>query len=399
MPETPPEFSILMPCLDEAETLEDCISKARSAIARLGLPAEIVIADNGSADGSVEIARRCGARVVEISERGYGAALRGGIAASRGRYIIMGDADGSYDFSRIDEFVAKLRQGFDLVMGNRFSGAILPGAMPWKHRFIGNPVLTGLGRLFFRSPVGDFHCGLRGFSRDAFHRMDLRTTGMEFASEMVVKATLLRMKIAETPITLSPAGRSRPPHLRSFRDGWRHLRFLLLYSPRWLFLIPGIVLLGGGAGTIVWLLPGPRHLGAIELDVHTMLAAGLACIVGFQLLWFGIFTKSFAVTEGLLPAQGLSHRLGRISLEGGLLAGFSMSLLGVAIFAFALASWIRTGLGRLDYEKTMRLLIPSLVLLVLGVQTVFSSFFLGVLRLRRTGPAYPPEPEAASRRS
>jgi Glycosyl transferase family 2 len=373
-----------MPCLDEAETLEDCISKARSAVARLSLPAEIVIADNGSTDGSREIAGRCGARVVEISERGYGAALRGGIAASQGRFIIIGDADGSYDFSRIDEFVAKLRQGFDLVMGNRFAGGILPGAMPWKHRFIGNPILTGIGKLFFGSPVGDFHCGLRGFSRRAFERMNLRTTGMEFASEMVVKATLLEMRIAEVPITLSPAGRSRPPHLRSFRDGWRHLRFLLLYSPRWLFLIPGASLLILGGALLIWLIPRSRHLGTVELDVHTMLVSGLACIVGFQLLWFGVFTRAFAVIEGLLPDRGLSARAARTPLEVGILTGVLACLAGLALLLMAVLTWMRRGFGSLNYEHTMRLVIPSLVLLVLGVQTIFSSFFLGILHLRRS---------------
>ncbi|HEV2722568.1 MAG TPA: glycosyltransferase family 2 protein, partial [Thermoanaerobaculia bacterium] len=276
------ELSIVMPCLNEAETIEVCVAKARRFLDTSGIDGEVVVADNGSRDASREIAGRAGARVVDVGERGYGSALQGGIAAARGRYVIMGDADDSYDFSALAAFVEKLRGGADLVMGDRFAGGVLPGAMPPLHRWLGNPVLSGIGRLFFRSPVRDFHCGLRGFSKAAYERMELRTTGMEFASEMVVKATLLGMRVDEVPIVLHPDGRSHPPHLRSWRDGWRHLRFLLLYSPRWLFLYPGFVLMLLGAVVAGWLLPRPRTLGGVTFDVQTLLYAGMAIVIGFQ---------------------------------------------------------------------------------------------------------------------
>jgi glycosyltransferase involved in cell wall biosynthesis len=295
------ELSIVMPCLNEAETLEICIRKAQRSLEELGIEGEIIIADNGSTDGSQEIARMLGARVVQVESKGYGNAVMGGVNAAGGRYVIMGDADDSYDFANLGPFVEKLRQDNDLVMGNRFKGGIKAGAMPALHRYLGNPVLTAIGRLFFQSPCGDFHCGLRAFRVDSIKRLDLKTTGMEFASEMVVKATINKMRIAEVPTTLSPDGRSRPPHLRSWRDGWRHLRFLLLYSPRWLFLFPGAILMLTGLLVGAWLLPGPRAIGKITFDVHTLLYAALAVIIGFQAVSFAVCTKVFAISVGLMP--------------------------------------------------------------------------------------------------
>ena len=297
-----------MPCLDEAETIAVCVEKAMAYIESRGITGEVLVADNGSSDGSQAIAEGLGARVVAIARKGYGSALLGGIAAARGRYVIMGDADNSYDFSDLDAFVEKLREGCELVMGNRFKGGIASGAMPALHRYLGNPVLTGVGKLFFHSPVGDFHCGLRGFSRQAVQDLGLNATGMEFASEMVVKATLQCLRIAEVPTTLSPDGRSRPPHLRSWRDGWRHLRFLLLFSPRWLFLYPGAVLMALGLASMLWLLPGPQRLGALTLDVHTLVYSAAAIICGFQAIAFSLFTKIYAIDAKLLPADLSSGR-------------------------------------------------------------------------------------------
>src|SRR6185312_3774274 len=296
------EVSVVMPCLNEAETIASCIKKARHSLYELGIVGEIVIADNGSTDGSAEIAKSLGARVTQVAAKGYGNALMGGINAAHGTFVIMGDADDSYDFSTLGPFIEKLRQGFDLVMGNRFSGGIGPGAMPSLHRYLGNPVLTFVGRLFFKSPVKDFHCGLRGFRKDSISKLDLRTTGMEFASEMVVKATLQKMRITEVPTTLSKDGRSHPPHLKTWRDGWRHLRFLLLFSPRWLFLYPGALLMGIGLLIGLSLLPSPRVIGGLVFDIHTLLYAALAIIIGFQAIVFATFTKVFAISEGLLPA-------------------------------------------------------------------------------------------------
>jgi hypothetical protein len=378
------ELTVLMPCLNEAETLETCIRKAQRCIEQYGVKSEIVIADNGSTDGSQAIAERLGARVVPVAQRGYGAALYAGSRAARGRYIIMADADDSYDLSNLMPYLERLRAGDDLVMGNRFRGGIMPGAMPWKHRWIGNPVLTGIGRLFFKCPAGDFHCGMRGFSKTAFERMDLRTTGMEYASEMVIKANLRNMRISEVPTVLSPDGRSRPPHLRSWRDGWRHLRFMLLYCPRWLFLIPGLLLMAAGAATCAWLLPGPRTVGGVTFDVHTLLAGAMAILVGYGAVAFAMYTKIFAITEGLLPEDPRLTRLFRyVFLETGLLAGAALLLGGGGLFAMALLRWRAAGFGPLDYQASMRWIIPACTLLTLGVQTVFSSFFLSVLGLRR----------------
>ena len=378
------ELSIVMPCLNEAETLATCIEKAQRSLNELGVIGEVVVADNGSTDGSQEIAERMGARVVAVAEKGYGSALIGGIAAARGTYIIMGDADDSYDFSSLALFTEKLRAGYDLVMGNRFRGGIKPGAMPPLHRYLGNPVLTTIGKLFFRSPCGDFHCGLRGFSKAAVMQLDLRTTGMEFASEMVVKSTLRKLRIAEVPTTLSPAGRSRAPHLRSWRDGWRHLRFLMLYSPRWLFLYPGLLLMLIGLLTGAWLLPGPRIIGGIELDVHTLLYAALAVIVGFQAIVFAIFTKVFAISEGLLPEDPRLNRIMEyITLEVGLIVGVTLILLGLAGSLYAVSYWDARSFGALNPTRTLRFVIPAVTALTLGCQILLSSFFLSILGLRR----------------
>jgi hypothetical protein len=379
-----PELSIVMPCLNEAETLATCIEKARRFLDAHGVAGEIIVADNGSTDGSQEIARRLGARVVDVPERGYGSALHGGITAARGRYVILGDSDDSYDFSDLGAFLERLRAGDALVMGNRFEGRILPGAMPLLHRYLGNPVLSALGRLFFHSPVGDFHCGLRAVSREAYDTIAPTTSGMEYASEMVIKATLAGLPISEVPIVLHPDGRSRPPHLRSWRDGWRHLRFMLLFSPRWLFLVPGSLLFGTGFLASVWLMTGMRRVGPAYLDIHTLLIAGLACLLGYQLIVFALFTKVFAVSEGFQPMPAYFDRLFRhVSLETGIAVGLVLALVGFGALVAAVWSWRAAGFGTLDPRETMRQVIPGAILLVLGIQTVFSSFFLSTLGIRR----------------
>lgn len=374
-----------MPCLNEAETLEWCIRKAQDTIRNAGIAGEVVIADNGSRDGSVEIAERLGARVVRVQARGYGNALMGGINAAAGKYIVMGDADASYDFGHIPRFLEPLRNGADLVMGNRFRGGIEKDAMPPLHQYFGNPALTWIGRLFFRNrAVGDFYCGLRGFRKEAYQRMGLRTTGMEFATEMVVKSTLLRMQVTEVPTTLSPDGRSRPPHLRTWRDGWRTLRFFLLYSPRWLFLYPGMVLMLVGVALGAWLLPAPRVVGSVTFDVHTLLYAAAFILLGFQGIAFAVFTKLFAISEGLHPPDPLLDRLFRfVTLEVGLAVGAALTLAGLGASIVAVAGWGTQHFGPLDYSHTMRIVIPGVLLLIMGVQTVFASFFLSVLGLQR----------------
>ena len=377
------ELTILMPCLNEAETLETCIRKATESIEQMGIEGEVLISDNGSTDGSQEIALRCGARVIQAPIRGYGGALQAGIAAARGRYIIMGDADDSYDFGALSGFVDKLREGYDLVMGNRFQGGIQPGAMPALHRYLGNPVLSFLGRLFFRSNIGDFHCGLRGFSKEAAQRMRLNTSGMEFASEMVVKATLMKMKTTEVPTTLSPDGRSRAPHLRSWRDGWRHLRFLLMYSPRWLFFYPGTVMMSVGLILVLVLAFSSFPVGGIVLDIHTMLYASVIVVTGFQAALFAIYTNKVAVDEGLVPDDPLIDRFGRwLVLEKGLVIGSGLLLTGLVSAFVSFFHWWQTGLGDLDPNETMRLVIASSLCIALGTQIGFSSFFLGILELR-----------------
>jgi glycosyltransferase involved in cell wall biosynthesis len=378
------ELSIVMPCLNEAETLGACIEAARKFLARSGVNGEIVIGDNGSTDGSQQIAAGLGARVVEAHTHGYGAALDAAIRSARGRYCIMGDSDSSYDFEHIDNFLEKLREGYGLVMGNRFKGGIRPGAMPWKNRFIGNPILSFVGRRFFHSKVGDFHCGIRGFTRQAYDSLDLRTTGMEFASEMVIKAQLKGMKIAEVPAILNRDGRSHSPHLRPYRDGWRHLRFMLMHSPRWLFLYPGCFLFVLGVAASAWLLPGPRRIGSIGFDVHTLLYAFVSVLLGFQLAAFAIFTKVFAISEGLLPEDPrLSRAFRYITLETGLAAGGLLIVSGIGGSILAVSGWAKDSFGALDPEHMLRVVMPSVFSLTLGVQIVCSSFFLSILGLRR----------------
>jgi glycosyltransferase involved in cell wall biosynthesis len=356
------------------------------------------VADNGSTDGSQEIAQRAGARVVNVPLKGYGAALYYGTVAARGRYVIMGDSDDSYDFSKLDPFVEKLREGYDLVMGNRFVGGIADGAMPWKNRYIGNPAITGIGRRFFHCPSSDFLCGLRGFSADAFKRMDLRTTGMEYASEMVVKATLRGMKIAEVPTTLTPDGRGRKPHLRPWRDGWRYLRFMLMYSPRWLFLIPGMIAIVAGLTLGAWLWGGPRRIGNVAFDVHTLLYAAAFVLIGFQAVAFAVFTKIFAILEGLLPPDPRLDRMFKyITLEVGLAIGFALVLAGIAASIGAIYLWSTKGFGPIyDQRQSLRVVIFSVLSLTLGFEIILSSFFISILglrirRLEQTSAAAPPE--------
>ncbi len=378
------ELTILMPCLNEAETVGVCVEKARAYLANRGLDGEVLVADNGSTDGSQAVAERLGARVISVSQRGYGSALAAGIAEARGRYVIMGDADDSYDFSALDPFVEKLREGHQLVMGNRFEGGIERRAMPLLHRYLGNPFLSFVGRLFFRSPVEDFYCGLRGFERRAIELLDLETTGMEFAHEMVVKATLRKLSIAEVPTTLSPDGRSRQPHLRTWRDGWRTLRFLLFFSPRWLFLYPGAALLGLGLVSMLWLLPGPRRVGGVGLDVNTLVYSGAAIICGFQAVAFSVFAKIFAMNAGLLPEDRRIQKLTTVvSLEVGIISGLVLFLGGLAAAAYAVGLWGGASFGPLDTRFSLRIVIPSATAMVLGLQVVFSSFFVSVLGLKR----------------
>ena len=384
-PSGTPRVSVVMPCLNEAETVSRCVAEALLSFERAGLEGEVVVADNGSTDGSQALAEAAGARIVAVREPGYGAALAGGFAAARGTHVVMGDADLSYDFGAVPEFVKALDAGADLVMGSRFSGRIEPGAMPPLHRWLGNPVLSGLGRLFFRTDVSDFHCGLRGFRREALERLDLRTTGMEYATEMVVKAALFGLKIAEIPVTLRKDGRSRPPHLRTWRDGWRHLRFLLLYSPRWLFLLPGLLLVLIGATLILWLLPGPRVAFGATWDVHSILGGAAMVLVGAQAVFFGVCAKIFGVTEGLLPKDPVLESLFDkwVTLETGL-AGSALALLaGAWLVGHVLLDWSAAGFHGLAFGDTMRWMIPGVLLIVLGAEGVFGSFLLSLLGIRR----------------
>jgi len=381
--QAPCELTILMPCLNEAETVGRCITKARAFLMRSGIIGEVLVADNGSTDNSPRIAEGLGARIVRAPEPGYGSALRAGIGAARGRYVIMGDADDSYDFSQLADFVEQLRAGYQLVMGNRFLGGIAPGAMPALHRYLGNPVLSAIGRRFFHSACGDFHCGLRGFERAAVLGLDLQSSGMEFASEMVVKATIRHLRITEVPTKLSPDGRSRRPHLRSWRDGWRHLRFLLLFSPRWLFLLPGATLSAAGLAMMIWLLPGPRHVAGVTLDIHTLFYAALAVVLGIHSMQFWVFTKVYGMREGIVPPDPHFTAMMRlVTLEMGLMVGGALLLFGLALGAYALNAWGGVEFGVLSPERTMRLVIPSGTAILLAFQIASGAFFVSVLDLR-----------------
>jgi glycosyltransferase involved in cell wall biosynthesis len=376
------EVSVVMPCLNEARTVGRCVDKAVTALQKMGVLGEVIVADNGSSDGSPAIATEHGAWVVHVEQKGYGSALQAGIAAARGRYVIMGDADDSYDFSDLYPFVERLRSGDELVMGNRFRGGIRPGAMPWLHRYVGNPILTGILNLFFQTPIRDAHCGLRAFRKDAYERLNLNASGMEFASEMVVRASLHGQKISEVPIVLHPDGRDRPPHLRSFRDGWRHLRFLLLMCPRWLFLIPALLLLVLGLGIMAWLTPGPRIIGGVGFDVHTLLLGSLCAILGSQVLWLWLHAQIYAWTSGLLPPDRVSPRLfQRFRLERWLITGVILLASGLCLNGWLLAEWCREGMGPLEVQSTLRFALWGFTAMILGAQTIFGSFFLGIIEM------------------
>jgi glycosyltransferase involved in cell wall biosynthesis len=378
------ELSVVMPCLNEEAGIGGCIEQIALALAKHKIAGEIIVADNGSTDRSREISCGLGAQVVVVEEKGYGSALMAGIAAARGKYIVMGDSDGSYDFAQIPAFLSELRSGYDLVMGNRFQGRIQAGAMPPLHKYLGNPVLTGIGRVFFKTNCHDFHCGLRGFTKTAYERMRLRTTGMEFASEMVVKASLLDLRTCEIPTTLSRDRRTGRSHLRSWHDGWRHLRFLLLYSPRWLFLYPGLTFLFAGLAIAVWLLSSSGRGGPIFLDLHALLYAVAAILVGFQVVLFAVFTKIFAITEGLHPHDPKLDRVFQFfNLEKGLLSGAVLLVIGLAIAGYSLILWNRAGFGPLNPIMVVRLAAVAITMIVLGVETIFSSFFLSILGLTR----------------
>lgn len=376
------ELTILMPCLNEAETLETVIRKAQGYLECSQVEGEVLVADNGSTDGSQEIARSLGARVIEVPERGYGSALIAGIRSARGRYVIMGDADDSYDFTSLDPFVQQLRAGNALVMGNRFQGGIAEGAMPPLHRYLGNPVLSGIGRLFFRAPVGDFHCGLRGFDRNQMLDLGLCTAGMEFASEMVVKSCLAKVPIAEVPTTLSPDGRSRAPHLRSWRDGWRHLRFLLIFSPRWLFLFPGLLALLLGVIATTALLIRPVTIGTVGFDVATLIYTSALAVIGYQATLFHFMTKVYAAHEGFLPTSPRFQSVAeQVSVERGLVGGIAIFLFGLGIAFAQLLRWGEGGFGGLDPQESVRVAVPAMLGLTLGFQTIMASMFVGILTI------------------
>jgi len=380
----PITITILMPCLNEAETLGICIQKARKAISDAGIAGEVLIADNGSSDGSLQIAATEGARIVNVPVRGYGAALLAGIEAAHGKYVLMADADDSYDFSHLPRFLNSLDAGSDLVMGNRFRGEIKPGAMPFLHRYLGNPVLSALGRIFFKIPAGDFHCGIRACRRDAILGLTLKTTGMEFASEMVVKASLQDLRISEVPTTLRPDGRSHAPHLRTWRDGWRHLRFLLLYSPRWLFLYPGFVAAVVGTLLALWLIPSERAIGRYHLDVDTLTyAIGLA-LMGVHICVFAVSARVFGTREGFLPPSARFEKLFKyFTLEAGLLFGAALFCVGLGASLYSLELWKEAGFGSLSASSMLRLTLPAMACMLAGVETVFSSFFLSLLGMDR----------------
>jgi glycosyltransferase involved in cell wall biosynthesis len=373
------DVTILMPCLNEAETLSTCIRKAHIGCQNAGITYEILVADNGSTDGSPEIARAAGADVIEVPIRGYGAALRAGIQAARGNFIIMGDADDSYDFSEISLFIEKWRKGYELVMGSRLRGEIKPGAMPFLHRWLGNPLLTSLGNLFFWNELSDYHCGLRGFEKQAILDLDLRTNGMEFASEMVIKAVLAGLKITEVPIVLWPDGRSRQPHLRTWRDGWRHLRFMLLYSPNWLFIIPGLTLFGLGLMILLVLVGGPLDIGKLHFDIHYMVLGSLLALIGFQVITLGLYAKVYAISEHFEEkSRTLNLIFKYFNLERGILLGSLIFIGGLSINLYILFVWL-IGDFAFGGQPRLREAILAMTLMVIGLQTVFSSFFLSLL--------------------
>ncbi|MGD9509575.1 MAG: glycosyltransferase family 2 protein [Geminicoccaceae bacterium] len=381
------EVTLLMPCLNEAETIADCVVEARAALMRAGAVGEVLVADNGSTDGSQLLAAAHGARVIQIAGRGYGRALAGGIGAARGRYVLMGDADGSYDFGELPRFLEQLDGGADLVMGCRLpvgGGRIQPGAMPWKHRWIGNPVLSALGRLFFAVPVHDLHCGLRAFRRKAIGDLGLRCPGMEYASEMVVRASMAGLRLAEVPVTLRPDGRTRPPHLRSWRDGWRHLRFMLLFSPRWLFMVPGLALASASLVLFLLLLGGPLRLGPVTFDINSLILAGAGLVTGIQTVLIGVMAEAAATGLGLVPPTPLLTRLqGRRPVELGLLAGAVLLLLGIGYVLWAVESWRKAGFGDLSPDESVRIVVPAVTAIAIGIQLAFSGFVLATIEFGR----------------
>ncbi|WP_286809382.1 glycosyltransferase family 2 protein [Acetobacterium sp. MES1] len=378
------ELTILMPCLNEAETLEICIKKAMSFLEDNNVDGEVLIADNGSTDGSQEIAIRNGARVVNIEQKGYGSALRGGSENARGRYVIMGDADDSYNFLNLMPFLEKLREGYELVMGNRFKGGIEKGAMPPLHKYLGNPVLSFIGRIFYPSDIKDFHCGLRGYNRAAIQSLQLQTTGMEYASEMVVQATLHKLKMIEVPTTLSPDGRSRPPHLRSWRDGWRHLKFLMMYSPNWTFLYPGIILSAIGLVMMVAIGVGPTKIGNVNFGINTMMYGSAALLVGVNISLFSMFTKAYALSSGFIPNSPKTIGiLEKFTVEKGVVIGVLLTVLGIVATIIAFVIWGNNSFGNLQPESIMKITIPATTLIAIGIELIFASFFLGILEIER----------------
>jgi glycosyltransferase involved in cell wall biosynthesis len=377
------ELSVVMPCLNEAETLEICIKKALAFFEKENINGEVVISDNGSTDGSQEIAKKNGVRLVHAKEKGYGAALREGINNAKGTYVIMGDADDSYDFSNLMPFVNELRNSCDLVMGNRFKGGVKKGAMPFIHKYLGNPVLSFIGRLFFRIKIKDFHCGLRGFRKDAYEKMNLHTTGMEFASEMVVKAALHKMRIVEVPTTLSPDGRTRPPHLRTWRDGWRHLRFLLMFSPKWLFLYPGllIIILSFLIGSVLFFKP--VQIKGVVFDIHTLIILSFALLIGIQFVFFHSFVRIYSVTSGLIPSDKKFENLFRLfTLEKGLLIGLTISFTGFVTMLYNFYSWSSIGFSDLEPTMFVRKVLLAIMPIILGVQIIIYSFIFSIIGIK-----------------
>ncbi len=378
------ELSIVLPCLNEVRTLPKCLHKAFDFLSKNSIAGEVIVADNGSDDGSPQLAKAMGAKVVHVDERGYGAALAGGIAAASGRYIIMADADDSYDLSALMPIFAKLSAGYEMVVGNRFQGGIQKGAMPFLNRYLGNPVLSFLGRLFFRIPINDFHCGVRGFTREAIQKLDLRTTGMEYASEMIVRAAMHNLRMAEVPVALWPDGRGRKPHLQPWRDGWRHLRFMLLYSPRWLYLYPGIAMIVVGLVIAALLLPGPIQIAdGVGLDVHTLIVGAMSLLAGVQSITFGLIARAYAMHNDIIPRSSRYEKwLSGLTLERMLVLGGVLIVLGIIAVLWAAKRWTSVNFGALDYRDVMRLMIVAVTFIVGGIQLGFAAFMLGVMQIK-----------------